>query len=67
MCRHGIVAASRQLPVGGLNRTGIMPDVPLDLGHGDPIEKILAYYRIRGSGQPSPISDAESPASGPGW
>jgi hypothetical protein len=60
------IAASRRLPVGGLNRTGIAPDVPLDLEHGDPIEKILAYYRTRSSGQPSPIPDADSAASGPG-
>jgi hypothetical protein len=52
------IAASPSLPAGGLNKTGIVPEVPLDLSRGDPIASILRYYarraRARGSsGRPS--------------
>lgn len=38
------IAASRDLPKGGLNHTGIVPDVPLDLSRGDPILEIIDHY-----------------------
>ena len=38
------IAASSELPRGGLNRTGIVPHVRLDLSRVDPIAAILHHY-----------------------
>lgn len=41
------IASSRHLPKGGLNATGIVPDVPLDLARGDVITEVIAHYAGR--------------------
>ena len=38
------IAASADLPEDGINATGILPHVPLDLSGVDAIEEILAHY-----------------------
>jgi C-terminal processing protease CtpA/Prc len=39
------IAASAKLPDGGLNATGIAPDVRIPAGVEDPIAFILSHYR----------------------
>lgn len=41
------IAASSELPRGGLNATGIQPHVRLDLSRVDPVAAILDHYRVR--------------------
>lgn len=43
------IAASAELPEGGLNATGILPDVPMSVD-GDMVGRVIAYY----GGDPSP-------------
>lgn len=41
------IIGNDRLPEGGVRPSGIVPDVPLDLGDGDPILAIIEYYRRR--------------------
>ena len=42
---YPMFAASNRLPAGGVNRIGIVPDVPIGKNEKDPISYIINYYQ----------------------
>lgn len=44
---YPMFAASNRLPVGGVNTTGIVPDVPIGKDVKDPVRFIIDYYKKR--------------------